>query len=86
MRSFSLTDLSNKSGEVVEAAYTGPVEITRRGKRRFVLMSADQYDKLRNAGDPRRVYAAGETPRHLADAFASELEKLARGEGYDDPE
>ena len=49
-------------------------------------MSADQYDKLRNAGDPRRVYAAGETPRHLADAFASELEKLARGEGYDDPE
>ncbi len=83
MRRFSLTDLSNKSGEVVEAAYSGPVEITRRGKRKFVIMTAEQYDKLRRAGDPRRAYAAGETPSQLADAFASKLERLARGEGYD---
>lgn len=84
MRSFSLTDLSNKSGEVVEAAYIGPVDITRRGKRKFVLMSAEQYDRLRKADDPRRVYVAGETPDELADAFAADLDRLATGEGYEE--
>ena len=42
MANFSLTDLSNRSGEVVEAAFRGPVEITRRGKRKFVLLTAEQ--------------------------------------------
>lgn len=84
MRSFSLTDLSNKSGEVVEAAYVAPVDITRRGKRKFVLMTAEQYDRLRRAGDPRRVYGAGETPDDLANAFAADLERLAAGEGYEE--
>lgn len=84
MRSFSLTDLSNRSGEVVEAAYLGPVDITRRGKRKFVLMTADQYDRLRKAHNPRRVYAAGETPEELADVFAADLDRLAKGEGYDE--
>ncbi|MER8601152.1 type II toxin-antitoxin system prevent-host-death family antitoxin [Mesorhizobium sp. M0913] len=41
MTSFTLTDLGNKSGEVVEAAYRGPVEITKRGKRKFVLLTAE---------------------------------------------
>jgi prevent-host-death family protein len=41
-----LTELGNKSGEVVEAAYNGPVDITSRGKRKFVLMTAELYDRL----------------------------------------
>ena len=35
MAHFSLIDLNNRPGEVVEAAFRGPVEITRRGKRKF---------------------------------------------------
>ncbi|RWL78727.1 MAG: type II toxin-antitoxin system Phd/YefM family antitoxin [Mesorhizobium sp.] len=46
MTSFTLTDLGNKSGEVVEAAYRGPVEITKRGKRKFVLLTVEQFDRL----------------------------------------
>jgi len=46
---FSLTDLSNRSGEVVEAAFRGPVEITRRGKRKFMLLTAEDYDRLVSA-------------------------------------
>ena len=46
MAHFSLTDLSNRSGEVVEAALRGPVEITRRGKRKFMLLTAEDYDRL----------------------------------------
>ncbi|RWM06661.1 MAG: type II toxin-antitoxin system Phd/YefM family antitoxin [Mesorhizobium sp.] len=46
MTSFTLTDLGNKSGEVVEAAYRGPVEITKRGKRKFVLLTVELFDRL----------------------------------------
>ena len=48
------------------------------------MMTAEQYDRLRKAGDPRRAYAAGETPPDLADEFAAELDRLGSGEGYDD--
>ncbi|MCO5067058.1 MAG: type II toxin-antitoxin system prevent-host-death family antitoxin [Rhizobiaceae bacterium] len=84
MRSFTLTELANKCGEVVAAAYTGPVDITRHGKRRFVIMTAEQYDELRPHDDPRRVYLAGETPPDIADLFAEQFDALGRGEGYDD--
>jgi len=54
---FTLTDLSNRSGEVVEAAFRGPVEITRRGKRKFVLLTIEDYDRLVSAAEmlPRRL-------------------------------
>ncbi|MER8811339.1 type II toxin-antitoxin system prevent-host-death family antitoxin, partial [Mesorhizobium australicum] len=42
---YALTDLGNKSDEVVEAAYRGSVEITKRGKRKFVLLTAGQFDR-----------------------------------------
>lgn len=84
MRRFSLTDLSNRSGEVIEAAYSGPVEITRRGKRRFIIMTSELYDRLRRADDPRRVYGAGETPADLAEAFGADIGRLAEGDGYEE--
>lgn len=53
MTSFSLTDLGNRSGEVVEAAFRGPVEITKRGKRKFVLLTVEQYDRLASRSTQR---------------------------------
>jgi prevent-host-death family protein len=46
MASYTLTELNNRSGEVVEAAHEGPVEITSRGKRKFVIMTAAHFDRL----------------------------------------
>jgi prevent-host-death family protein len=85
VRRFSLTELNNRSGEVVEAAYSGPVEITRHGKPKFIIITAEEYARLARR-DPRRVYGAGETPDEIADAFAQELDRLSRGEGYGDDE
>jgi prevent-host-death family protein len=53
MASFTLTELSNKSGEVIEAAFSGPVDITKHGKRKFVLMTAEQFDRLKEASAQR---------------------------------
>jgi antitoxin Phd len=59
---FSLTDLSNRSGEVVEAAFRGPVEITRRGKRKFILLTAEDYDRLVSTGCRRDAGGAHKGP------------------------
>jgi antitoxin Phd len=71
---FSLTDLSNRSGEVVEAACRGPVEITRRGKRKFVLLTAEDYDRLVSAADRRRAFHADEAPDEVAAMMLAALE------------
>jgi antitoxin Phd len=71
---FSLTDLSNRSGEVVEAAFRGPVEITRRGKRKFVLLTADEYDRLVRAADTRRAFHADDAPEDVAAMMLGALE------------
>lgn len=74
MTHFSLTDLSNRSGEVVEAAFRGPVEITRRGKRKFVLLTAEDYDRLVSAADTRRTFHADEAPDEVAAMMLAALE------------
>jgi len=63
---FSLTDLSNRYGEVVEAAFRGPVDITRRGERKFVLLTAEEYDRLVRAADTRRAFHADDVPEDVA--------------------
>ncbi len=77
MADFSLTDLGNRSGEVVEAAYRGPVEITRRGKRKFVLLTAEAYDRLVSAADTRRAFHADEAPNDIAAMMLAALERDA---------
>ena len=77
---FSLTDLSNRSGEVVEAAFRGPVEITRRGKRKFVLLTAEDYDRLVGAADTRRAFHADDAPEEVAAMMLAALAKDDDGE------
>jgi len=75
MGRFSLTDLSNRSGEVVEAAFRGPVEITRHGKRKFVLLTAEEYDRLVTAADARQAFHADDAPEEVVAMMLAALEK-----------
>ena len=84
MRAFTTNDLNKQVGEVTNAATKSPIVITRHRKPRFVMMSYEHFQRIRAAGDPRRVYGAGETPDDVAEIFEGELERLAKGEGYDD--
>ena len=61
-----------------------PIVITRHRKPRYVMMSFDHYQRIKAATDPRRVYGAGETPEGLSALFGEEIERLAKGGGYDD--
>ena len=83
MASFSLTDLGNRSGEVVEAAFQGPVDITKRGKRKFVLLTADQFDRL-TAATAQRAYRAKDLAGAERDEILAGLDAIAQESDGDD--
>lgn len=47
MKSFSLSELNRKPGEVADAAIVAPVSLTKRGKPRLVMMPVSHYESLR---------------------------------------
>jgi prevent-host-death family protein len=71
---FSLTDLKNRTGKVLEAALRGPVKLTRNGKRKFVLLTTEQYDRLVTAADTRAAFHADEAPTSVAEMMIKALE------------
>jgi prevent-host-death family protein len=75
LRTFSTVELTQQIGSVTLAASKGPVSITHHRKPRFVLMSVEDFEKMREGARPRRVFGVGETPPELADMLVSELER-----------
>ncbi len=55
MKNFTLTELSRNSGEIVEAAFAGPVSLTKHGKSKLIILPVAQYDELiaKPSSDPR---------------------------------
>jgi antitoxin Phd len=83
VRKYTLTDLGNKSGEVVEAAYGGPVDITSRGKRKFVLMTADLYDRLAGR-TTQKAYSVDDLTEEEREYFLEGLDALINDAGPED--
>ena len=52
---YSTSDLSRKSGDVIAEAMRRPVTITQRNKPKLVLMNVEDYERMRARGDTRRV-------------------------------
>jgi prevent-host-death family protein len=44
---YSTSDLSRKSGDIIARALQAPVTITQRGKPRLILMSVEEFNRLR---------------------------------------
>ncbi len=67
-KSYSTSDLSRKSGDIIAEALRRPVTITQRNKPRLVLMNLDDYEAMRKRSDPRRVL----TLEQLAEVVSAE--------------
>jgi len=67
----SLADLQKHSRSVADRALTEPVTITRNGRDRLVLMSVEEYDRLKRRD--RRVV-------RLDDFTDGEMALIARAE------
>ena len=73
MARFTLADLANQTGNVVQAALSGPVDIISEGKRKFVLLTADEYDLL--TARERRAFHADDAPEYVVALMLSALER-----------
>ena len=81
MRHFSTLELTKNIAAVTDAAIKEPVAITKHRKTKFILMAKEDFDRMRKAADPRRVYGPGETPPELAKMIVEHLDKIiAEGE------
>jgi PHD/YefM family antitoxin component YafN of YafNO toxin-antitoxin module len=70
LKEFSAQDLQRRLGEVQDAALVAPIAITHRGRRRYVMMSIDEFNRLSRAASTR-VYRIRELPADLADDLAT---------------
>jgi prevent-host-death family protein len=74
MEMFRSQDLQRQASVIQEAAIREPVIITYHDRPRFVLMTIQEYDRLR--GRRRQVGAATELP----ESVAHQIESLAKME------
>ena len=77
----SSTEFGKEVGRYQDLALSQPVIVTRNGRDRTVMISADEYRRLKRRD--RHVFATGELPDELAEAVArSEMD--ARHQPLDD--
>jgi antitoxin Phd len=74
MRHFSATELANKTGDVLAAAAQEPVHIKRHGKSRYVLLSVEQFERMRARLDQRRAVHIDDMDADDARQFIASLE------------
>jgi hypothetical protein len=63
----SSTEFGKEVGRYQDIALAQPVVVTRNGRDRTVMISADEYLRLKRRD--RRVFAAGELPDDMIDAI-----------------
>ena len=76
MREFSATDLGNKTGDVLAAAWQEPVTITRHGKARFIMLTTDTYNRIQRSLDPRIARRTADMPANEGAVLEAELTRM----------
>jgi prevent-host-death family protein len=69
MKTFTFSDMNRTPGEILDAALVEPVALTKRGKRKLVVMSAADFQKL----PYRQAYTIEEAPDHVIEKLAAAL-------------
>ncbi|KOF18454.1 hypothetical protein AC244_13870 [Ensifer adhaerens] len=72
--SYSTSDLSRKSGDIIAEALRHPVTITQRNKPRLVLLNIDDYERLMRQSDARSVGTLDTMSRELLDEFEAAVD------------
>lgn len=75
--SYSTSDLSRKSGDIIAEALRHPVTITQRNKPRLVLLNIDDYERLMRQSDARSVGTLETMPSELLNEFEAAVDAYA---------
>ncbi|SCW62581.1 prevent-host-death family protein [Rhizobium mongolense subsp. loessense] len=79
MKQFTFSDMNRASGEILEAALVEPVTLTKRGKDKLVILTAEQYRKL--IGRSHTVaYGLMDAPEDIHRELMTGLEDIIEGD------
>ncbi|TCU11694.1 type II toxin-antitoxin system prevent-host-death family antitoxin [Rhizobium sullae] len=79
MKQFTFSDMNRASGEILEAALVEPVTLTKRGKDKLVILTAEQYRKL--IGRSHTVaYGLMDAPEDIHEELMTGLEEIIEGD------
>ena len=62
-------ELIKNFGQLADQALTEPVTITKHGRDRLVMLSVEEYQRLKRRD--RQVYRAEQIPQEIAEAIAA---------------
>lgn len=75
MKRFSFSDMNRSSGEILEAALVEPVALTKYGKEKLVIMTAEAYQRL--AGKPEvQAFGLFDAPEDVHRELMSGLDEI----------
>lgn len=75
--SYTTSDLSRKSGDIIAQALRRPVTITQRNKPRLVLLNIEDYEALKSRADLRSAGLTAAMPQALFDDVEAAVEGYA---------
>ncbi|ANK95523.1 MULTISPECIES: type II toxin-antitoxin system prevent-host-death family antitoxin [Rhizobium] len=75
--SYSTSDLSRKSGDIIAEALRHPVTITQRNKPRLVLLNIEDYERLMRQSDQRTVGTIETMSNELFAEFENAVQAFA---------
>ncbi|MDR6667916.1 type II toxin-antitoxin system prevent-host-death family antitoxin [Rhizobium sp. 1399] len=75
--SYTTSDLSRKSGDIIAEALRHPVTITQRNKPRLVLLNIEDYQRLMQQSDVRTSGTIETMSETLLAEFESAVEEYA---------
>ncbi|MBB3407176.1 prevent-host-death family protein [Rhizobium sp. BK316] len=75
--SYSTSDLSRKSGDIIAEALRHPVTITQRNKPRLVLLNIEDYERLMKQSDRRATGTIETMSDELFAEFQNAVETYA---------
>ncbi|PVE49792.1 type II toxin-antitoxin system prevent-host-death family antitoxin [Rhizobium rhizogenes] len=79
-KSYTTSDLSRKSGDIIAEALRHPVTITQRNKPRLVLLNIEDYECLMRRSDLRLVDTIDSMSEALLDEFEAAVDAYAETE------
>ncbi|MCH2393242.1 type II toxin-antitoxin system prevent-host-death family antitoxin [Oceanibaculum sp.] len=82
-QSYSTSDLSRKSGDIIAEALRHPVTITQRNKPRLVLLNIEDYNRLRKSAETRTVGTLETMPPALLAEIEAAIDAYAQEDDAD---
>ncbi|QGM98760.1 hypothetical protein [Methylocystis parvus] len=74
MKQFSFSDMNRLSGEILENALSEPVALTKYGRERLIILSADRYRQL--VGRPQPAFTLEGAPDNVHDELMRGLDAI----------